>query len=354
VSTPLQALRRRFANVTYRVDADAAQIADAAVTLVFVGRTWRDEGEFVKPVVTPALARDCIPAPGLSDLPALAKLAAAQLRETLLGASAMHDGRDGGFGVGGDLEYLGLAHDQVRLIVECAAASRRVVVVLQARSCVMVEGWIDRVAGVVMAWYGGEQGADALADVLAGATNPSGKMPVATPRRMDHLVRFDRTARAVEYGLFDHGQVHLDRCGHRARFPLGFGLSYTRFELRLLAVRSSDEAVVHVDVEAANAGSRSGAEVVMAFVHATASKVERAVALLKAFQRVELQAGERVTVTLSVPMRAFAHFEQGRFVVDEGAEFWLSVNDCAGEPLAGAKAAGRAALVDFTPAAKPF
>jgi len=350
VSTPLQALRRRFANVTHSLDADAtAQIAAAAVTLVFAGRTWRDEGEFVKPAVTPALARDCIPAPGLADVPALARLAAAQLREMVF-ATERDDNGGGGFGVGGDLEYLGLAHDQVRCIVDCAALKgRRVVVVLQAGSCVMVEGWIDRVAGVVMAWYGGEQGAEALVDILAGTTNPSGKMPVATPRRMDHLVRFDRTARVVEYGLFDHGQVHLDRCGHRARFPLGFGLSYTRFALRLLAVRSvAEEEGVLVDVEVANVGPRSGGDVVMAFVHASASKVDRAVALLKAFQRVQVDAGERVTVALHVPARAFAHFEQGRFVVEEGAEFWVSVSDCAGEPLQDAQAEGRAARVDFT------
>ena len=99
--------------------------------------------------------------------------------------------------------------------------------VLVCGSAVLMERWRRAVPGIVILWYPGMEGGRALADILLGRENPTGRLPVAIPMSADHLPDFDPAAHVAEYGEL-HGQALLDHLGVEAAFPYGFGLSYKR------------------------------------------------------------------------------------------------------------------------------
>jgi len=225
-----------------------------------------------------------------------------------------------GFGAGGDRTSLTLRPSDEALVRAVAAACPRTVVVVMAGSAVIMESWRDLVPAIVMLWYPGMEGGHALADLLLGRLSPSGRMPFTTPRDAAHLPPFDRDATQVTYDLW-HGYRKLDRDGHRAAFPFGFGLSYTTFRYGPPRLRS-DEVVpgdaVEVEVDMTNTGARDADEVVFVFATPVGSAVERAPKELRAFTRVHLPAGESRTATLRFPVRALAYFDEARddFVVE--------------------------------------
>ena len=110
-----------------------------------------------------------------------------------------------------------------------------------AAGAVLTESWRARVPALLMMWYAGMEGGHALADVLTGAHNPSGRLPFSVPTAEEHLPFFDRDATAITYDRF-HGQRLLDKLGVRAAFPHGFGLSYTTFEIRHVELADLDRA----------------------------------------------------------------------------------------------------------------
>ena len=95
-------------------------------------------------------------------------------------------------------------------------------------SGVIMEDWRERVPAILMLWYPGMEGGHALADVLLGRVNPSGKLSFVIPKRAEDLPFFDRDATEIEYDLW-HGYRKLERDGHTPAFPFGFGLSYTSY-----------------------------------------------------------------------------------------------------------------------------
>ena len=201
-----------------------------------------------------------------------------------------------GFSVGGDRSSLQLGEGDEALVRAVASANPRTVVVLQAGSAVVVSGWIDRVAAVVQAWYGGQQAGHGLADVLFGAVNPSARLPYTVPTDPSHLPHFDRDAGAIEYDHW-HGWWRAERLGVRPQFPFGFGLSYTTFELSETSVEDTGDGR-RVSCTLANTGGRDGADVVQVYAR---YDDEGAPSRLVGFQRVEVAAGQSVQVAIDVP-----------------------------------------------------
>lgn len=226
---------------------------------------------------------------------------------------------------------LDLPYGQPELIARVAAANPRTIVVLVAGSPVAMDPWLEKVSAVVQAWYAGMEGGHAIASVLFGDTNPSGRLPCTFPRRLE-----DSAPHAS--GLARHypgeaGTVHYDEglfVGYRWNdakdveplFPFGFGLSYTTFDLGGLKIGAGGEsgAVATVECEVTNTGSRAGAEVVQLYVEPVAPAVERPVRELKAFAKVALQPGERRTVRLALGARAFSYYlpERRAWIADAG------------------------------------
>ncbi|HLP02915.1 MAG TPA: glycoside hydrolase family 3 C-terminal domain-containing protein [Opitutaceae bacterium] len=226
---------------------------------------------------------------------------------------------------------LELPYGQPELIARVAAANPRTIVVLVAGSPVAMDPWLEKTPAVVQAWYAGMEGGRALASVLFGDVNPSGKLPCTFPRRLA-----DSAAHAS--GLPRHypgeaGTVHYDEgllVGYRWNdakgveplFPFGFGLSYTTFELARLAVTpgGEDGAVATVECAVTNTGARAGAEVVQVYVEAVSPAVERPVRELKGFAKIALQPGETRPVRIALGPRAFSYYspERRAWIADAG------------------------------------
>ena len=147
-------------------------------------------------------------------------------------------------------------------------------------------------------WYAGMEGGSALARVLFGDVNPSGKLPFSIPRDESHLPYFSSTDSEITYDLY-HGYTLLEKNGHEAAYPFGFGLSYTTFEYGEPQVRRVGDRV-EVSVELRNTGVMAGEEVVQVYVGMKASVVDRPKKLLKGFEKVYLGPGGSKVVSIPV------------------------------------------------------
>lgn len=220
-------------------------------------------------------------------------------------------------GEGSDRSFR-LPRDQDELVRQIAAVNKNVIVVVTAGGNVDMTGWIDKVPGLIHAWYPGEEGGSALAQLLFGEYSPSGKLPVSFERRWEDNAAFDsyyakKGERRVEYreGVF-LGYRHFDRSGIKPLFPFGYGLSYTTFaysKLEITPTSSDLSGPVTVAFDVTNTGSVAGSEVAELYVSDSHSSVPRPAKELKGFAKVPLQPGETRRVTLSLDRRAFSFYD---------------------------------------------
>jgi len=176
-------------------------------------------------------------------------------------------------------------------------ANPRTIVVLNTGDPVTMTKWIDATPALVEMWYGGQEAGHALAAVLFGQANPSGKLPVTFPKRFEDSPAFGHYPGENLHVNFAEGIYvgyrYFDTKKIDPLFPFGFGLSYTTFAysgLTVSPVQGTTPAEVSLKVK--NTGSRAGAEVVQLYLHDGHSKIDRPEHELKGFRRVELKAGE--------------------------------------------------------------
>jgi beta-glucosidase len=154
-------------------------------------------------------------------------------------------------------------------------------------------------------------GGHAIADLLFGDANPSGKLPISFPTGLDQLPPFDNESLEITYDYF-HGYRYIDRNGSTPEFPFGFGLSYTTFTVANLRASQTEARagdVVRFSVDVRNAGSVAGAEVVQLYVTYPGSSVERSERELKGFAKVALGPGATQTVEIAVPVNDLAYYD---------------------------------------------
>ena len=212
---------------------------------------------------------------------------------------------------GGDREDLALKAADRELILAAAAENPRTIVVLIGASAITVEEWQEKAGAILMAFYPGEQGGNALARLLLGRASPSGRLPFTVPKDARQLPPFDNRSLTVEYGYY-HGYTLADKKGWEPRYPFGYGLAYTTFaysNLSLDAKETTASGVVRVSVDVANTGSRRGDEVVQLYVGFPGSKVDRPVKLLRGFEKVSLASGETRRVTIPVVVKDLAYYD---------------------------------------------
>jgi beta-glucosidase len=194
-----------------------------------------------------------------------------------------------------DRAKLGLPGRQVDLIEAVAASGKPTVVVLIGGSAVTMP-WLDKVGAVIDAWYPGEAGGQAVADVLFGAYNPAGRLPITFPVSEGQLPLY------YNHKPTGRGDDYVDLTG-MALFPFGFGLSYTTFEYSGLTIdpaESDGKGRVTIRFAVQNTGSRAGDEVVQLYLRDILASVARPVMELKRFQRVRLKPGEKIDVTFTI------------------------------------------------------
>jgi beta-glucosidase len=209
---------------------------------------------------------------------------------------------------GGDLENLSLPENQDKLIAAVAKANPRTVVVLETGTAVTMP-WLDNTSAVLEAWYGGSRGADAVARLLFGEVNPSGKLPMTFPKSEDELPRttIAQPPPPVKNGVLSFKvdyNVEGAAVGYKwyesqkkpVLFPFGFGLSYTTFSYSNLKVGKDGESVT---LTVKNTGARAGAEVAEVYATLPQSAGEPWNRLI-AYKKIELAPGESKTVTMDV------------------------------------------------------
>lgn len=275
----------------------AAVAAGADVTVVLVGYTYLDEGEYIGE--TDSSLGELFPSGDEPDVVERFDEWVAALPPTT--KPPRLEERPKGFSIGGDRSSLRLPPADVELIRAVAASSPRTVVAIQAGSAVVATEWIDAVPAVIQAWYGGCQAGPGLADVLLGTVDPSARLPFSVPVDEADLPPFDRDATRFRYDRW-HGWWHLARTGTEPAFPFGFGLSYTTFSLTDVDVTAADDAVA-VRGTVRNTGTRDGADVVE--VYADLPDTE-APPRLVGFTRVEVPAGAQAGFELTVPVDRLA------------------------------------------------
>ncbi len=229
---------------------------------------------------------------------------------------------------GYDRPDLDLTQQQVALIQAVAAVQPHTIVILNNGSAVTMEPWIDKVPAVLEAWMMGQAGGGAIADVLFGKVNPSGKLAETFPLRLKDTpayLNFPGENHAVRYGegLFI-GYRYYDAREIDVRFPFGHGLSYTTFayeNLRLSTETFEDKDGLDVSVDVTNTGDVAGKEIVQLYVHDHESRLQRPPKELKAFAKVELAPGETKTVTFHLDARAFAYYDPAyaQWITESGA-----------------------------------
>jgi len=166
--------------------------------------------------------------------------------------------------------------------------------------------WVDKVNAIVEAWYPGEEGGNAIADVLFGDYNPGGKLPITFPKTTGQLPLY--------YNHRPTGRVddYVDLRGKQPLFPFGHGLSYTEFEysnLRIDPGKIDAQGRVSISVDVENIGEYEGDEVIQLYIHKSFSTVSRPVKELKGFKRITLKPGEKKSVNFTLGREELAFYD---------------------------------------------
>ncbi|MFA5794157.1 MAG: glycoside hydrolase family 3 N-terminal domain-containing protein [Candidatus Brocadiia bacterium] len=240
---------------------------------------------------------------------------------------------------------LNLPGVQENLIKEICRVQKNVIVVLVNGSPVTMTGWIDRVPAVVENWYSGEEGGNALAEIIIGQCNPSGKLPVTFPRFTGQLPlyynpkpsgrRYDYVEK-WEYPLF--APMTWKDSGNQELFPFGHGLSYTRFDYRNLKIaKSCLRAVAHrqaktggklevvVSFDIKNTGKYRGDEVIQLYIRDLVSRLARPLKELKRFQRISLDINETRKVSFTLGQKDLSYLSKNLKYVLEPGDFEIMI-----------------------------
>jgi len=232
--------------------------------------------------------------------------------------------------VGGDRTEIGLPESQEKLLRQLQALGKPMVLVLLGGSALAVHWAAEHIPAILEAWYPGEMGGEAIADVLFGDYNPGGRLPVTFYRSVEDLPPFE------DYRM--EGRTYRYFQGEPL-FPFGYGLSYTTFALENLRITPGSIEVggeVTVSLDVINTGSRAGDEVVQLYVHHRDAPEPRPIQELKGFYRVHLQPEERKTVVFTLHTHQLGLYdESGRYMVWPGTVDIMVGRSSSDLPLAG-------------------
>ncbi|KAJ4215775.1 hypothetical protein NW759_009635 [Fusarium solani] len=225
-------------------------------------------------------------------------------------------------------------------MVSTVAAANKNTIVVNSTGVAIAMPWLDQVSAVMQAWFPGQECGYSIADVLTGAVNPEGRLPVSFPKRLEDCPAHgnfpgeyvnDQLKVKYEEGVFI-GYRHFDRLDkNKVNFPFGHGLSYTTFAYNLKNV-TRDNGAWAITAEVSNTGNKAGGSLVQVYAGRASSSADHPIKALVAFSKVQLQPGEKKTVQLSVKERDLAYYDTGlqKWVVDEG-EYRFSLGSSAAD-----------------------
>lgn len=288
ITTPyegIQALNQAFENEVELYDGPDTNLAvdkarEADQVILVVGYTFENEGEYININ---------------GDMEGSAKAG------KLIGEK----------GIGGDRESLKLLPEDEVLIEAVAEVNKNVVVVYVGGSAINMNSWEAKVPGIIFAWYSGMEGGSALANILYGKVNPSGKLPFSIARNDSDYPYFNPYTLKIDYGYY-HGYTLFDKKNIEVAYPFGYGLSYTTYAYGDLQIKESDlkkDGVLRATVNVTNTGTIAGEEIVQLYVGFKNSNIDRPVKLLRGFDKISIQPGETKTVDFEVAIEDLAWYD---------------------------------------------
>ena len=211
--------------------------------------------------------------------------------------------------MGGDRRFsLGLHKNEIELIKAVGPVNKNSAAVLIGGNMVMITEWKDCVSAILMAYYPGMEGGKALAEILFGDVNPSGKLPFVLPYNESDLPQVDWDTTKQHYDYY-HGYTKLEKEGVKPLLPYGFGLSYTTFQVSEASFAVEGDKVF-ATCKIKNTGKVEGTEVLQMYVGFSKSSIDRPLKVLRGFNRVSLKPGEEKEVTIACPVEKLCFFNE--------------------------------------------
>ncbi|MBQ7957029.1 MAG: glycoside hydrolase family 3 C-terminal domain-containing protein [Clostridia bacterium] len=229
-------------------------------------------------------------------------------------------------GSGGDRVDLRIPEEDVNLIKELSKLGKKLIVNIMGGSAYVIKEWIDCADSIVMSFYSGIEGGNALADVLSGDVNPGGKLPFTiaeNEKDYPSFLHIGSEEKNIDYGYY-HGYTLFDKKNIKPHFAFGYGLSYTDFEVENPVCEvEGNEITVCADV--VNKGDFCGDEVIQVYVSSKNTETDRPVKLLKGFKRVKVEKGGKVTAEIKVETDdiRFYNPENGEWSLDKEYEIFV-------------------------------
>jgi beta-glucosidase len=220
-----------------------------------------------------------------------------------------------------DRASLNLPGNQEELIQKVAALGKPVIVVLIGGSAITMSNWLDKADGVLLAWYPGEQGGNAVADALFGKYNPGGKLPLTFPKSAVQCPMY------YNHKPTGRGDDYYDLSGEPL-FPFGYGLSYTQFEysgLKINADKSTGNHNAELSFKLINTGKYAGDEVVQLYIRDEVASIVRPVKELKGFKRVRLKPGETKIIHFDIIPSILEMLDKDMYKIIEPGFFKLMI-----------------------------
>lgn len=231
---------------------------------------------------------------------------------------------------GFDRQDLILPQNQDELIKKVWEANPKTIVILTTGSPVLMNQWIDKVPAVLESWFAGEQIGNAIAEIILGETNPSGKLPVTFPMRWEDCSAYETYKK--EEGISQYtdgifvGYRHFEKNKIKPLFPFGYGLSYTQFEysdIKVTKDKFSADDSISVSFKVKNIGALKGKEVAQLYISDPVCSVERPVKELKRFAKIELNPGEQKEISFNIYPKDLMFYDKAWKI--ERGEFILMV-----------------------------
>ena len=299
--TPLQGLKNLVGDRVKLLHSDGSDLflakkiaQNADIVLIIAGNTYKDEGEFIQ--------------------------------------------KNKKISMGGDRDCLKLKEGEITLINTLAGVNSNTIVSLIAGSAIIVEDWYDSVPAIIMSWYSGQEGGSALAKILFGKVNPSGKLPFSVPKNEKNLPPFDKHATEITYGYY-LGYTLFDKEKFPVRFPFGYGLSYTSFhysDLTLSSLKFTPSDTLKISVKITNSGDWEGTEIVQVYSGYENPCVERHHKDLRGFKRITLAPKKSTIVAFDLPVSSVAYYspDSRSWVVDHITyHLWVGPNSDESQAL---------------------
>lgn len=211
----------------------------------------------------------------------------------------------------GDRVPLSLHERDLKIIDAVTSVTGNSIVCLVSGSAITMESWKERVPAILMTFYSGMEGGTALARILFGDVNPSGKLPFTIPKDESDLPFFDPYADSITYDYY-HGYALFDKFNKTPSYPFGFGLSYTHFSFGNLKVHTpsvSQDGILRFSVDVKNTGAAFGEEVAQAYIGFSRSEIDRPVKLLRGFKKIALHPGETTSVSFEIKTDDLAYYD---------------------------------------------